>query len=240
MKIALCTTCSNRLYQFIQTFDHNNEVVKNNADAEWIIVNYGSKDNLHEFMVDRLPSMSHRVLYANEVSGRDWNLSCAKNAAHLLASGDILVSLDCDNFIGNTLDIVRDKFSVGIELLHLWSGTYGDGTHGRVALTNKLFNNVGGYDESFYPMGYQDTDLFNRAVAFGAKHEKVISNQIYAIKNSKVDSVKHVKSESMTWEDMELKNRLVGIENIKNNKLIANMPHGMAKPIAQIFRGGIA
>ena len=119
MKISFCTTCSNRFYQLEKTIDNTYSFIKNNPDTEWVIVNYGSKDNLHNFMLEKLSNMSSRVIYANEISGRPWHMSCAKNAAHVAATGDILLNLDCDNFIGNTLDIIRKEFKNGTEFLHI-------------------------------------------------------------------------------------------------------------------------
>jgi hypothetical protein len=239
MKISFCTTCSNRLYQFEQTIDDTYNVIKNNLDTEWVIVNYGSKDNLHQFMMSRLPYMSNRVIYANEISGRPWHASCAKNASHVLASGNILFNLDCDNFVGTSLELIRKKFAEGVELLQMWTGVPKDGTYGRIAIKNELFKRLNGYDERLYAMSGQDSDLIRRGFAIKAKCEKYISPEFKAILNSKDESVKYIDTFGMTWDQLAAKNLIVTKFNIKNNILVANLPDGISQPKAEIYRGSI-
>ena len=237
MKISFCTTCCNRLYQFSNTIDINYEVIKNNKDTEWVIVNYNSTDETHGFLTQKLQQMSNRVVYVNEYSGRKWHASVAKNVAHVNATGDVLVNLDCDNFIGNSLNIIREKFSKGTQVLHMWSGTNYDGTYGRIAITKELFHKINGYDERMYPMGAQDDDLKNRAAKFGGKYEKVYSLQFTAIVNTKEDSIKNSETGGMSWYEMSNINRETMLKNIKDNILVANMPNGMSVPKMKIYRG---
>jgi len=240
MKISLCTTCCNRLYQFEKTIDDNYEIVKENPSAEWIIVNYNSKDNLHEYMMSRLPNISCRVSYVVEKSGRTWHASCAKNVAHSFATGDILLNLDCDNFLGNSLETIQKKFSEGIEVMQLWTGIPYDGTYGRIAITKKIFDKINGYDESLYPMGGQDSDLMHRAIGIGAKSYIHVSSEYKAIKNSKEDSLKNAIPYGMDWHKMAMRNKKTINANLKAQKFVANMPNGRAKMEVEIFRGVVA
>jgi predicted glycosyltransferase involved in capsule biosynthesis len=240
MKISFCTTCSNRLYQFEKTIDNTYNVVKNNPDTEWVIVNYGSKDNLHQFMLDRLKNMSNRVVYVNETSGRSWHASCAKNVAHTIASGDVLLNLDCDNFIGNTYSMIKEEFTNGVEVLHIWSGVYRDGTYGRIATNKNLFFNIGGYDEKFPPMSGQDCDLLNRAIIYGAKHKEIVSTECVAIKNSKEESIRYANCSGLTWEQMCDQSRMMINEKCKEKISMANLPEGMSKPIVEIYKGELS
>lgn len=237
MKISFCTTCCNRLYQFSQIIDINYDVINNNKDTEWIIVNYNSTDDTHNFMMQKLHTMNNRVVYVNEISGRKWHASVAKNVSHMNATGNILVNLDCDNFIGNSADIIREKFSKGTQLLHMWSGVYFDGTYGRIAITKEIFHKLNGYDEKMYPMGAQDDDLKNRAIAFGARYEKCFSKEFTAIQNTKEDSVKNSNNLGMNWEQMQKLNKDIMKKNISNNTLVANMPDGMLKSKTEIYKG---
>jgi hypothetical protein len=237
MKISFCTTCSNRLYQFEQTIDDTYNVIKKNPDTEWVIVNYGSKDNLHQFMMEKLKNMSCRVVYANEISGRPWHTSQAKNAAHVIATGDILLNLDCDNFMGNTLDIIKQEFLSGVEILQLWSGIHQDGTHGKIAISKKLFFTLGGYDEKMTPVSGQDTDLVKRAIIYGAKYKIICSPEHTAIKNSKEESIKYINTNGMTWTQMAKASKLMINKKIENKIWIANYPEGIEPPKYEIYRG---
>ena len=77
------------------------------------------------------------------------------------------MNLECDNFIHNSLEAIR---SSRLKIVHHWSGEIGDGTHGRISVDRDAFYSLGGYDESFYPMGYQDTDFLNRALGLSLIH----------------------------------------------------------------------
>ncbi|HTB79580.1 MAG TPA: glycosyltransferase family A protein [Opitutaceae bacterium] len=237
-RISFCTTCSNRLNQLSQVFDKNSKAASEEIDIEWVVLNFGSLDGLHEFMLERLPSSSNRIVYAQELSGRSWHSCIAKNAAHQIATGDILVNLDCDNLIGDAIQIIRDYFSQGCQALHLWSGVFGDGTYGRIAILRKLFYDLGGYDESFYPMGYQDTDLLKRASALGIPALHSRCSAAFAIKNTKDDSTRSCAQKGHSWRDFNRMNKELSFANIANGKLVANAITGLQYPNVRLFRGG--
>ena len=50
MLISYCSQIKNRFYQFKQTFYHNLEIIKNNKNTEWIIVDCDSSDDMSDFM----------------------------------------------------------------------------------------------------------------------------------------------------------------------------------------------
>ena len=94
-----------------------------------------------------------------------WHASIAKNTSHKIARGNILVNLDCDNFTGKrgAEHILRVFQKYGNHILfHQWSGISKDGTYGRISYHRNTFFRLGGYDESFLPMGYQDHDIIRR------------------------------------------------------------------------------
>jgi glycosyltransferase involved in cell wall biosynthesis len=180
MRISLCTTCFNRANQLKQVFESNVEVLREDESVEWLILNYNSQDDLDEYMLPILRDKECNIRYFKEVSGRQWHMSLAKNIAHKLASGDILLNLDCDNRIGEALNQIREAFTANVGAQHLWSGNYGDGTCGRIAIRRELFFKVGGYDESFRPMAYQDEDLLERLRDMGetvmhCRHEGAVA-----------------------------------------------------------------
>ena len=149
--ISFCTTCHNRLYQLKSVFDANAAAIARNSDTDWTILNFNSEDNIDDFMFSKLRSCPPTVHYVTEASGRPWHLSVAKNIAHRLATGSVLVNLDCDNLIGDAIDVVRRFFDQGCKILHMWSGIHRDGTCGRIAVAKDVFYKLQGYDESFLP-----------------------------------------------------------------------------------------
>ena len=76
----------------------------------------------------------------------------------------ILVNLDCDNLMGlGFLPSLLEGFKA--EWVHcLWWRGHESSTTGRIAMTEYMFLNLGGYDcEDVYGSGYQDIDLTERA-----------------------------------------------------------------------------
>jgi glycosyltransferase involved in cell wall biosynthesis len=221
-KISFCTTCRNRLWQFLKTFEVNAELVGNKKDVEWIILDFCSADRLDDYMTSVLPNFSKRIVYIRLIDNLPWHVSVAKNMAHSFATGDILANLDCDNFIGHFWDMIRVGFKNDNIILHNWSGISGDGTFGRIALTKNTFHSLGGYDERFFPMGYQDTDLLNRARCMGFHYLRALCYPSLAIPNTKKESIANCNTGNLTWLDYQQMNREISRINIKNKIFRAN------------------
>lgn len=194
---------------------------------EFILVDFGSQDGLFDWIkenhVEDLQDGYLKYFYTDQMI--DWHASIAKNTSHRLASNDILVNLDCDNFTGlNGGKIIIQKFlKYGPKLvLHQFSSNYQDGTYGRISLYRERFFRIGGYDEHFEPMGYQDVDLLARLNQTGSKYQQ-FSDPTYnrCICNSKEDSVINTKSQ-LTWQEMNIKNHNLSKANTENFRFIAN------------------
>lgn len=237
--ISFCTTCHNRAEQLVATFHRNSRVVAECPAVEWIIVDFSSTDGISEFLGKTLPTVSRRISCSRTVTPLPWHMSVAKNTAHREARGNILVNLDCDNFIGDAVDVVSRFFSEGCKVLHMWSGTHRDGTCGRIALDRQAFYDIGGYDEGFHPMGYEDIDLLKRARAAGYPLLKYASRSIDAIPNTKELSVKYCAVGNLRWEDLERENRMRSSANIAAGRLRCEMSKGSPVPIVSRTRGGL-
>jgi glycosyltransferase involved in cell wall biosynthesis len=221
MRISLCTTCFNRASQLKQVFESNVEVLQGENSVEWVILNYNSQDDLDDFMLPVLRERECNIRYFKEISRRPWHLSLAKNISHKLASGDILLNLDCDNRIGEALDEIRESFTSDVGALHLWSGCYGDGTCGRIAIRRELFYNVGGYDESFRPMAYQDEDLLERLRDMGEIVRHCPCHCPIAIANEGFGDAAPVPK-SAQWERYHKYNYRISSRNRAEGRLVAN------------------
>ena len=220
-----------------QTFAANLKVILEDANTEWIIFNLNSKDDLHDFMIRQLPVLPPRVIYARDLSDRPWHNAIAKNVAHRLASSNILVNLDCDNFIASAVDVIRVYFTSDIQALHLWSGVFGDGTCGRIAITRDAFYGLGGYNESFHPMGYDDIDLLKRARARGMKVLRIPSASQVSIQHDRVESMKYCSGGAAEWEKYNQENIAASEFNLANNRLVANEGKNWGQAELEIFRG---
>jgi len=160
-KVSFCTTCMNRLEQYKQTAVKN---IRDNLSypfVEHVLLDYNSKDGLEEWVKSNLRQWVDcgRLKYYKTTEPKYFDMSHAKNCAHKLATGDILVNLDCDNFTGvgyasflNTL--FQQNSNVAVNLAN---------NEGAVAVSRDNFVKLGGYDESFLPMTFQDQDFLARA-----------------------------------------------------------------------------
>ena len=221
MKISLCTTCHNRAHQLKKTFEANLEVLKSEPDVEWVILNYNSSDDLHAYMLRQITRAGGRVVYAVETSGRPWHCSVAKNIAHKISSGDVLMNLDCDNWIADAIRAIKTELTATRDVLHLSSGL-GDGTFGRIIVRRSLFFQFGGYDENLHPMGYQDSDLLERLKTAGAVIKVVTCATGITVQNTKEESILNCRIASNTWDDFQRMNRQMSINNIVAGRLVAN------------------
>lgn len=236
--ISFCTPCANRAHQLKQTFRANASLVAAHADVEWIILDYSSRDDLGAFLAEELPGASRRVIHARQLTERPWHASVAKNTAHRIGRGGFLLNLDCDNFIGDAIEVVRQYTAQGCRLLHLWSGLHQDGTYGRIGMRREIFHALGGYDESFYPMGYQDRDLLDRASAWGAPIVHVPCATGLAIPNTKEESTRHCAIGGYTWRDYDRMNMDRSRANLAAKRVRANVAVPWAELSVEIRRSG--
>jgi len=222
-KLSFCISHKNRVEYLQQTLRQNLE--DNRADqakVEFVLVDFGSDEDLVPWLLTDFRADLHSgyLRFFQTHALVDWHACIAKNTVHYLAKGAILVNLDCDNFTGvRGGKYVIDAFEQATENLMWWqySKKKLDGTFGRIGMTRDIFHQLGGYDESFLPMGYQDGDLKDRALALGLKlaHDR---NPLYnqAIKNEKFTPA------NMTWKAMNEHNERLSRDNIKAGKWVAN------------------
>lgn len=227
-KISFCITCKNRFHQISKTLGRNlkdNESLQ--KDVEFILVDFDSHDGLRDWVLtnfsEELASGYLKFFHTAELPS--WDCSVAKNTSHYLATGTILVNLDCDNYTGkNGALFVLKQFSIyGPKLLlHQASGKPSDGSFGRIAVRRSYFLAVGGYNQSFNPMGYQDTDLIHRLIAHGLFYIiKTQSAYNQAIPNTKEESIKYSNSEK-PYLQMDRENKLLSKKSIAEGNIIVN------------------
>lgn len=233
--LSYCTTCCNRLWQLALTIQDNLEDL--NENEELILVNYGSKDNLtryiqSSYLCGKLMD-ENRFKYIDVLDVNKYNCPKAKNIAHRFASGKFLVNLDADNnnyLINKTILNTdnRDK-----ALFHLWNNI-SSGTYGKICMPRDIFYKLGGYDESFLPIAYQDEDIIRRAKAMNIE---IISKpiSINAIQNTMEEKVNETGLEDWwkCWNVNKAKSDL----NVLNNNLIANKDTGWGYAKAKVNFG---
>lgn len=243
LKLSFCITCKNRVSQIRQTLPVNLE--NNKIDSlfvEFILVDFGSTDGLKEWIGENfkqeLKSGYLKYYYTEKLSS--WHASIAKNTAHFYADNDILVNLDCDNYTGYRggkfviQQFIQSKdFKI---VLHQFN-QYGDGSFGRIGVLRRFFDAIGGYDESFEPMGYQDADLISRLELLGLRYVR-LNDERYnqAEKNTKMQSIVNVNT-SLSWKQMENRNKEKSRKNIIDGITRANNgSHGIRSGVYRTYK----
>jgi hypothetical protein len=234
----------NRLWQIKETLPVN---LRNNRQQEhqieFVVADFGTPglaEWVHEHFRRDLESGYLRYRQFRHLDS--WHASVAKNTAHYLAMGDIVVNLDCDNYTGpfGGQHIIKVFQNSGEHtVFHQWSGRDRDGTYGRISMKKNVFVSLGGYDETFLPMGYQDHDLILRhqgmygekeTISYQKWKEKYPGNHKYshlqdiysnAIENDKVASTENTHSK-YSWSEMNSLNQKQSNRNLQQKNWVAN------------------
>jgi predicted glycosyltransferase involved in capsule biosynthesis len=209
MIISYCSQVKNRLYQLKKTIKSNLKHIEDNLNTEWVVMDYGSTDGLYQYM--RMIDLGKRIHYYRMLNPISYSIPIAKNMAVRLSSGDYVFNLDIDNFIGNATSQIKNLgYRVGV-----CCNIFKRGVYGRIGCSRRVFNMVGGYDESFYPAGKHDMDFMERCklINYYFKHTPCMINPIL---NSKIETVINTDS-NMNWETMNTLNEKKMNYNIHNN-----------------------
>ncbi|PIB35716.1 hypothetical protein BFP72_10080 [Reichenbachiella sp. 5M10] len=222
-KVSFCISHKNRFEQLSKTLEVN---LKDNLDLrdqiEFILTDFNDDETIKNWIFDNFKSYLEDgyLKYFHSPDMPKFHMSAAKNACHNMGQGAILVSLDCDNYTGkNGGQFVLDNFESHAQNIVLWqfSKIKRDGSHGRISVTRDVYHQLGGYNESFHEMGYQDDDFMKRAMALGAKQVKRKDPDYNkTIPNDKYEPV------NMSYEKMRDANKAVSNKNIKAKQLHAN------------------
>src|SRR5262245_23005518 len=104
----------------------NLERVSGHQGVGVVLLDYNSTDSLHAWVRSELAPFVERgtLIYARERRAEFFHASRSKNLAHKIAPGRVLVNLDCDNFIGDTIPFLLGAFGAGRDdaVVHMWAG----------------------------------------------------------------------------------------------------------------------
>lgn len=175
-KISLCTVCMNRTMHLKETLLQN---IRDNVaygNVEFVLLNYGSRDELHNWVQETLqPYIDSGILvYFHTKDPQFFHMSHAKNMAFRLATGDVLCSIDADNYTGAGFAAYINNMFNKDGNIFISPGGIGPGkkwwdVQGRICIKREDFYTLRGYDESVMDYGYEDQDLKSRLAATGRK-----------------------------------------------------------------------
>lgn len=227
-KVSFCTTCMNRLFHLRQTYLKNIEDNLDYGNVEFVLVNYNSGDDLDNWARKNLASYIREgvVNYYRTDVPEVFHASIAKNLAHKVATGDIVVNLDGDNYTGKDFAFyVNYKMQqVGDNaVLHFKKAPYW-GTEGRIVMSKDLFMKVGGYDEAFAAIGHEDDDLIDRARALGGVYENIqVENFLHYLSNTTEEKAVNCTKDNVNYYVLNSINKETSIRNLQEGKFVANL-----------------
>lgn len=188
--------------------------------VEIVIVNYGSKDDLDEYITSvkesKELSVDNKLTYV-KYSSDHYHMAKARNLAAFSSSGDYLMTsstdislhIDCIRVIRKTLETNQFEF------------IYPEHMGGIITCKRSEFMSSGGYDNRFEFYSPEDKDLLARLIRRGCRYREVPGNLVKIIRTDNSDKIKNYR---LNISKREMHNRMVKIydENIRNKVLVVN------------------
>ncbi len=134
------------------------------GNVEFVLLDYNSQDGLEDWV--RSHCTEHLdagyLQYCRTTEPACFKRSHSRNMAFRLASGDILVNVDADNFIGaGFADFIAQVFTKHANMYLTPEYVIRD-VMGRLAVKQEDFYAVNGYNEHMEGYGFEDLELYNR------------------------------------------------------------------------------
>jgi hypothetical protein len=220
-RIAVCTTCMDRLHDLRRTLPAN---LADNADypsLQIVLLDYNSHDGLEDWVRHSLADelKSGRVVYYRTTEPTHYEMARSRNLAFALAEAELIASVDADNFtnagFASHLNRLATELPQQAVFIKSWQRM-----NGRIALYKDEWTALGGYDESLVGYGYDDMDLVRRALASAftlARFGGAFARRLPTPPRSKVANIPR-----KDWRVTQDLNRELSEANLKNGQLQAN------------------
>ena len=193
--IVFCSTCKGRAQHIKQTLPQNLIDTADEPDVKFVIVNYGSPDDLVDYLQQQHSNelASGRVVLYSYPEGGPFKMAHAKNMAHrlgILEGGDILVNLDADNYVGiDFVPAVRAAFAqhgyeAYMSIGEIRKGITPRGVCGRIVVSAFAFLATGGYDETFETWSPDDKDFNQRLSLAGYTRVIMPESQLTCVRHN--------------------------------------------------------
>jgi glycosyltransferase involved in cell wall biosynthesis len=221
-KISFCTTCMGRRHHLEQVYLRSVRHAETYGNVEFVLLDYGSRDDLSAWVTAELAEWLERgvVRYFRTDEPTTFHMAHAKNAAHRLATGDVLVNLDADNwFEPGFAEELASIFAPDARVIAGF-GRYQRGCMGRIAIRRADFLSLGGYDEELRGWGYEDADLARRAVSLGVATRRLDQRHALALQHSDEERTRFTPDKDKKRQHRE--NAARSRANIAAGHLVAN------------------
>lgn len=240
-RIAICTTCMGRTSDLKATLPAN---IASNADyrnLEFVVLDYGSKDDMYEFMMSDLirPFLTMgRVRYLRTKRPNHFSMSHSRNIAFLNSKADIVTNVDADNFTGRSFAVMLNKLAATCQKKAFFSKGK-RGLHGRIGMYKSEFQQIGGYDEDLRGYGFDDHSLMIRAMNSGFKMmwwggltDEDFTRRLRTPRNRVAENMI-----DKNWRNSEMLNHELTINKVERGVLVTNQgrPWGVIDDLEQVM-----
>lgn len=227
LRISLCTTVMNRLSDLQETLPIN-LAWEQYPNIEFVILDYNSRDGLGDWIKREYVELveSGRMVYARTEEPEFFSMTHSRNLAFKIASGDICINVDADNFLydrAHPPDCTYGEFISRCAAEQPERAIFAKGKRmcrGRMGFYKKEFVELlGGYDEDITGYGHDEIDLMHRAWGLGFTLMYSGGRYIDRLRTSTEKRNANLKEH---WKSSEKKNKLLSAQNLQNGKFKAN------------------
>lgn len=189
----------NRLYHLRQTLLVNIENNLSYPNIEFILLNYGSTDELDTWVRNHLMEYIELgiVKYLNVDNTPYFNRSHARNIVFNNATGDIICNPDADCFIGKDFALHVNKifFTTKHSFLVAFNSDnqkYTEAHLGRICCRKEDFHKIRGFDESIGSYGNSEIDFINRLIGTGLSKIRLTDPKfLVKVNHENIDRVRY-------------------------------------------------
>lgn len=223
--VSYCISVMNRLHHLRETLPRSLAAAR--EGDEFIVLDWHSNDGLAEWLVGQVDPRLH--LYQT-LKPRGWHHARAKNTCHRLATRDVLVNLDADNWLTPLyVDFVHKTFMAHAHPVCIFARPVMRDCIGRIACTHKDFLRAGGYLEDLRGWGCEDGDLYMRLRALGCRLSRAPSREARAIQHSDKERTRHtsagrIKRSNLHTRRVSLRRIAFGILRANKGREWGNVP----------------
>jgi len=228
-KISLVTNCMGRLESVKQTFLRNIGDNLDYGNVEFVLLNYGSRDDLDIWAFGNLlPYIRDGIVnYYKTTEPVYYSMTHSRNICFKVAQGDIVNNVDSDHFINagfvERINYLANQFDTR-KIAFVKSRQT---NRGRIGMYKDEFMALGGYDEALEGYGFDDVDLLIRSyhldfilVPFGGQYSEIVENhKRHQAGNYQIAS----------WRYTQRRNALISLLNMYSDRFVANEGHHWGK-----------